>query len=111
MATFLQRHCSDECLIAHLDGELPFYRRRLVRRHLASCWQCRLRLSEIEKQVFQVTHGMEEDSFPGPQGIVDARLRFQRAADQIAAEVATSRPGQRERSVAIPLHRQVRRPG
>jgi hypothetical protein len=91
MARLFRKHFSDECLIAHLDGELPFYRRPLVRRHLAACWPCRLRLDEIEKQVLAVTRAMEKDAFPGPDRVVDARLRFLRAAEKIDAESA-SRP-------------------
>ncbi len=91
MATLFQRHCNDESLISHLDGELPFYRRARVRRHLEECWQCRLRLSEIEAQVLAVTRAMQEDAFPGPQRIADARLRFLARADAIADEVLERR--------------------
>jgi anti-sigma factor RsiW len=84
---YFQRHCSDETLISHLDGELPFYARTPVRRHLERCWRCRLRLSEVESQVLSVTRAMERDIFPGPERAAEARLSFLRQADRIADEV------------------------
>ncbi len=91
MATLFQRHCSDESLICHLDGELPFYRRRGVRLHLQKCWQCRLRLSEIESQVLEATRSMQQDAFPGPQRIAEARMKFLASADAVAEEVFGAR--------------------
>ena len=90
--TLFQRHCSDETLICHLDGELPFYAKTPVRRHLERCWQCRLRLSEIESQVMAATRAMENDAFPGPQRIAEAQSRFLSRADRIAQEVFQARP-------------------
>ena len=92
MATLFKNHFSDECLISHLDGELPFYRRVPVNRHLAQCWQCRLRLKEIEKQVLELTQAMREDTFPGSQRLVEARLKFLREAEEIAEEAPPAKP-------------------
>ncbi len=91
MATLFQRHCNDESLISHLDGELRFYRRAGVRKHLEQCPQCRLRLGEIEAQVLRATRALEEDAFPGPQRIDEARRRFLSRADAIAEEVFRAR--------------------
>jgi anti-sigma factor RsiW len=91
--TLFQRHCSDETLICHLDGELPFYAKAPVHRHLERCWQCRLRLSEIEAQVLAATRAMKDDAFPGPQRMADARAQFLSQADRIAAEVFQARRG------------------
>ena len=92
MMTPFQRHCSDDTLICHLDGELPFYAKTPVRRHLERCWQCRLRLSEIERQALAATRAMEADAFPGPHRIAAARERFLSQADRIAAEELDVRP-------------------
>jgi anti-sigma-K factor RskA len=91
MLPAFQKHCSDERLIAHLDGELPFYRRARVQKHLAACWQCRLRLSEIERQVLETTRAMEEDPFPGPDRVAAAREQFLDRADQTAERVFRAR--------------------
>ncbi len=91
MATLFQRHCSDEALICHLDGELPFYKRRSVRLHLHKCWKCRLRLSEIETQVLEATRSMQQDAFPGPQRTAEARLKFLASADSVAEQVFGAR--------------------
>lgn len=91
MTTLFERHCSDESLIAHLDGELPFYRREIVRRHVEKCWRCRLRLSEIEEQVLETARAMERDSFPGPGRVAAARLRFLDRADAVAEGVFRAR--------------------
>ena len=91
MANPFQRHCSDETLISHLDGELAFYAKGPVRRHLERCWSCRLRLSEIETQVLATTRALNEDVFPGPERIAAARLRFLNQADRIADEILARR--------------------
>ncbi|HSW48867.1 MAG TPA: hypothetical protein VLH09_01775, partial [Bryobacteraceae bacterium] len=87
-----QRHSSDESLIAWLDGELPFCRRTLVRGHLAVCWKCRLRLSQIEKQILDVTRAFEEDTFPGAERVVRARLRFLEETGRLTSFVERVRP-------------------
>lgn len=47
-------HCSDDQLIAYLDGELPGEERRKVARHLELCWQCRPRVAEMEEQIRRI---------------------------------------------------------
>ena len=91
MATRFQRHCSDESLLAHLDGELPFYRRPGVDRHIEKCWQCRLRRAEMEQQIFEVTRAAGMDTFPGPERIARAREQFLNRADALAAQVFATR--------------------
>ena len=87
MVTRFQKHCSDESLIAHLDGELPFYRRSGVQKHLENCWQCRARLDEIDQQALAMTRAMAADVFPGPERIAHAREVFLARADAIADEM------------------------
>ena len=41
-----QRHCSDEVLLAHLDGELSRGVEKATRTHLQVCWNCRARLAK-----------------------------------------------------------------
>jgi hypothetical protein len=69
----------------------------MVSRHLHDCWHCRLRLSEIESQVLRATRALQQDAFPGPERIVQARLKFERQADTIAAEFLRPRHAVRSR--------------
>jgi hypothetical protein len=41
-------HCTDDQLLAHLDGELSRRVSRRVGRHLQQCWECRARQGELE---------------------------------------------------------------
>jgi hypothetical protein len=77
-------HCNDATLIAHLDGELPFYARGWVRRHLTACWPCRLRLSELEEQILNITKLVEEDDLLGPGRIAEARTAIFSRTNEIA---------------------------
>jgi len=83
----LVEHCSDASLMAHLDGELPLYSRGVVRRHIGRCWQCRLRLAELEAQLLVVTRAIREDVPVLPHRVVGAKLKFLARADAIADEV------------------------
>lgn len=70
------KHCSDELLVSHLDGELSLRLERRVRRHLRACWRCRTRRAELEHQVRAVSKALEEQSDPGPDWVVQARAKF-----------------------------------
>jgi Predicted transmembrane transcriptional regulator (anti-sigma factor) len=91
-------HCSDEDLVAYLDGELPRLRRRRTERHLQSCWQCRTQLAAIEQQIQQLTKEIEDWSFPGPAWIVEGKRRLNSRIREFEARTAsaqTIRPKQR----------------
>ncbi len=45
------RHPNDEDLLAYVDGELKWGKRRRVRVHLESCWECRNRTRKIEAAI------------------------------------------------------------
>jgi hypothetical protein len=80
--SLLQKHCSDELLLASLDGELSLRRERTVKKHLAACWECRARLSELEHQAEAVARSVSEQRFPGPDHIERAKNRFLLARDE-----------------------------
>ncbi|MCZ2076266.1 MAG: hypothetical protein LC130_14860 [Bryobacterales bacterium] len=86
-----QSKCSDDLLIAHLDDELPFYKAYFVRRHLQSCWRCRLRRAELEQQILTVTRAVEDDPLLSPHRIADARRRFWTWARDFADQRAPAR--------------------
>jgi hypothetical protein len=44
-------HLSDQSLLLAADGELPNRRAAHVRAHLAACWDCRVRMAEIETTI------------------------------------------------------------
>ena len=90
-------HLSDEQLLAHLDGELSFFREVRVRRHLKSCWRCRTRLGACEAQIHRLAVDMDEWRFPQPEWAADARHRLASRLQQIEAH---RRP---HRRVPIPV--------
>ncbi len=71
-----QKHCTDEQLVAHLDGELSATEERYVQDHLLACWPCRGRLKEFEDRALQFAKAVESDSFPGPVRVSAALRRF-----------------------------------
>lgn len=76
MRSKFHRHCSDERLLAYLDGELSLPVAGRVRRHLDSCWHCRNRLGTLEEQARAVAAAFERQTYPGSRHIMDARDRF-----------------------------------
>ncbi len=44
-------HPDEGELLRYADGELSFWRRLRLRRHLAACWQCRAALAELERTI------------------------------------------------------------
>jgi hypothetical protein len=71
-------HCSDEELLANLDGELTARKRAAVGRHLESCWQCRTRAAACERQIQRLTELMDHEQFPGPDWLAEKRLELRR---------------------------------
>lgn len=51
MTSLFQHHPDDECLLRYADGELSVDQASEVQLHLKVCWQCRVRLAELEKVV------------------------------------------------------------
>ncbi len=77
----LRKHCSDEQLIAHVDGELSRWQESRVWKHLQRCWTCRTRLAEIEEQVRSLTAAFGKQTFPGQQRVERARRRFRKSME------------------------------
>lgn len=72
----IQKHCSDELLLAHLDGELAPEQELATDTHLKGCWECRTRAAQLEQQIQTVTMALASQSFPGPEQIAKGRQRF-----------------------------------
>jgi anti-sigma factor RsiW len=56
------RHCSDDRLLAFLDGELHGLARLRTARHLRRCWECRAHLSGLEHQAESLARLMEKQT-------------------------------------------------
>ena len=72
----IRKHCPDEDLLAYLDGELSPVRYTRVQKHLNLCWECRRRSNELEVQARAIASALHDDTLPGPERTLQARLRF-----------------------------------
>ena len=87
------RHCSDQCLVAYLDGESSLWERWRAKYHLLRCWQCRTRLNELERQVRRLSTAYRSDVFPSPSRVDAARRRFLADACALGLTRSRARPG------------------
>jgi hypothetical protein len=69
-------HFNDEALIAYADGEVRYWRRLAIARHLRRCWRCRARLAEFDQQAGRVASLLRKESFLSADRLVEARLRL-----------------------------------
>jgi hypothetical protein len=73
-------HPRDEEILSFLDGELLAPRSAEVQAHLAACWNCRVRLAELEQTITEFTRGYHESLNPqlpavaGSRALLKARL-------------------------------------
>src|SRR5215470_14312292 len=86
-----QRHCSDEQLLAFVDGELTRWSRRRVTRHLERCWKCRGRAQELESQAHCVARLLLEADFRWTRRIAEAKEGFLLRARECERSVVGSR--------------------
>jgi hypothetical protein len=77
-----QKHCSEEQLLAFLDCELRPEARRNIQDHLARCWQCRGKMSDLEERAHQLAALLSDSSFLGPERLAEAKDRFLAATGQ-----------------------------
>jgi anti-sigma factor RsiW len=69
-------HCSDDVLLAHLDGELYGLARLRTARHLRKCWECRAHLSELEHQAESLARVTERELVRQSGSTAEARSKF-----------------------------------
>lgn len=81
------RHYSDDVLLTYLDGEVPFWRKRFIRRHIERCWDCRTHLAEIENSIEIFMRALSGDSPLGPDRVVEAKLSFLAQANAVIADM------------------------
>jgi hypothetical protein len=95
-------HCSDEQLLAHLDGELHLLARHRVQRHLKSCWHCRTRFNACEQEIQRLTVAMDEWPFPPPEWNREAKQRLNWRLEEVEAGLVES-PLRRNRRLVFPV--------
>ena len=83
-------HPSDETLLLFAEAETPWRQRRRVREHLAACWSCRMRMSQLQEAVAEAARLDRELAPPlppadGPRALLKARLREAAEANQRTA--------------------------
>lgn len=76
-------HPGKAVLLAWAEGELPWWRSRMVRRHVRSCWQCKAQINELEALVCAA--GLSMDQLPEPSATDTAKAwwRFREACVEI----------------------------
>lgn len=89
------KHCSDELLLAALDGELSGQARQKVASHLGACWTCRARQAELESQVHRLTRAAAGSLYPGADWSPRAARRFRDAAAKLESGTAKAPRGVR----------------
>lgn len=70
-------HISDEELVRFADGELSLLRAARVRSHLAACWDCRVRVGDLEGTIAKFVRMHHESLDPLLPPISGARVRLQ----------------------------------
>lgn len=83
-----QRHCSDEKLLSHLDGELSPQAAELVRQHLQRCWSCRRRAAELENTLHSLSKVIDGVDHPDPLWLAETRLKIEQRQRQIDRDLA-----------------------
>src|SRR5215472_7136411 len=77
---FRDTHPTDQDLILAADGELAARRVERLRKHLASCWECRVRAQELEGAISEFVHLHRRNLDPllpppaGSRALLRARL-------------------------------------
>src|SRR5215471_3433802 len=61
---FRETHPTDQDPILAADGEWPPRRAERLRKHLAACWECRVRAQELEGAVSEFVHLYRRDLDP-----------------------------------------------
>ena len=104
----LDEHLSDDRLASLVCGELSPANRWIVRRHLAECWQCRLRKKSLEGPRSQRMLDMDRRILNSEELSEEPRTEFSRKlrlhiANVTSQKVKTHRFGKAHRSLRIPV--------
>jgi hypothetical protein len=87
-------HPDDEELLLYLDGEVDGSAAEATRRHLDSCWTCRMRASNIQAAIIEYARERERSGVPNPPAPWrDLNSDFQRVHDSVRAPSLLRRIG------------------
>lgn len=95
----MRSHYSDESLLAHLDGELGLLMAVAVRLHLETCWRCRARRGDLERQAQWIARILKPESPPSEEAERAKQAFFKWEARSGIVFESDARP---ERSVPWP---------
>jgi hypothetical protein len=70
----MTQHLHDEELLAHLDGELTQIEKATTASHLESCWDCRSRLNDLQKNIHQLIEIRKSLPVPNAYGTEEMRV-------------------------------------
>jgi hypothetical protein len=70
-------HYSDPDLLAYADGAVSARAGSRIQQHLLDCWECRGRLTELEKQAHDIARHLAESGVPPADRIAFAKQRLQ----------------------------------
>lgn len=86
MSSLETQHPESGQLLRYLDGELPAYKARRIRRHAEACWECRSELRELEATMGDCVRYrksvIQEHTPPPPQPWPDITRQFARVDAQ-----------------------------
>ena len=87
---FESRHPGKDMLLAWAEGELSWWRSRMVASHVRSCWQCKGQISQLEAVISAV--GLAVSELPEPSRVDTAKAywRFREACRNIEPAVHNS---------------------
>ena len=80
---FESGHPGKETLLAWAEGELSWWRSRIVARHVRSCWQCKGQISQLEAAISAVWLAVSELPEPTRVDTAKAYWRFREACRNI----------------------------
>lgn len=109
----MRPHYDDASLLAYLDRELRFFDKIRVNRHLGRCWDCRARLTELERQAHAAAQILKQTNFPKPpieaakrrffEAVEDRRITFQAPGKGRRAPLGLLRLSKRRAAVGAGL--------
>src|SRR5215470_7271770 len=82
---FRDTHPSDQDLILAGDGEAPAHRIGRLRKHLAGCWECRVRAQELEGAISEFVHLHRRNLDPLLPPAAESRALLKARLDEFAS--------------------------
>jgi hypothetical protein len=101
---FRNNHPTDRDLILAADGELPARRTERLRKHLAGCWECRVRAQELESAISEFVHLHRRNLDPMLPSASGSRALLRAQLDELtSSQPSPWRPPLAWRRLLIPV--------